>query len=307
MKGLFAGLCGVVLLAASADTARAQAINTPRSLAMGGSLRAAATNASAIFLNPAGIGLLQSYVVTAFYDFHVRKNGHVAHSSVVDSVASKWIKAGLYYNLMIMRPDVYDRNQQKKLTLKEDGHEVGLTFALPLGERFSLGATVKYQFYKASIEIPDPDGDGNTDHVVDRISNIGVDLGMVLKIAEGFSAGVTAMNVVPQKSIHAPITMGMGLAYGYKTYFLAAFDVVLDFSSRGKKVVPSLFGGLEVFLGGKYAIRAGTMYEGLTQATSVTGGFGYINPKAGVDIFVAQQVAGGVETRVGFAVKLFVR
>jgi len=274
---------------------------------MGGSLRAASTNATAIFLNPAGIALLQSYVVTAFYDFHVRKNGHVAHSSVVDSIASKWIKAGLFYNLMIMRPDIYDRNQQKKLTLKQDGHEVGVALAMPLGAHFALGATVKYQFYKATIEIPDPEGDGNIDHTVDRISNIGVDLGMVIKIAAGFSAGVTAMNVVPQKSLHAPITMGMGLAYGYKTYFLAAFDVLLDFTSRGKKVVPSLFGGVEVFLGGKYAIRAGTSYEGLTEAVSVTGGFGYINPKAGVDIFVSQQVDGGVETRIGFAVKLFVR
>ncbi len=274
---------------------------------MGGSLRGAATNASAIFLNPAGLALLQSYVVTAFYDFHVRDNGHVAHSSVVDSIASKWIKAGLYYNLLIMRPDIYDRNQQKELTLKQDGHEVGIALAVPFGAHFALGATIKYQYYKASIEVPDPDGEGNTDHTVDRISNIGVDLGMVLKIVEGFTAGVTAMNVVPQKSIHAPITMGMGLAYGYKTHFLAAFDVVLDFTSRDKKVVPSIYGGLEVFLGGKYAIRAGTQYEGLTEAVSVTGGFGYINKKAGVDIFVAQQVDGGVETRVGFAVKLFVR
>lgn len=274
---------------------------------MGGSLRAASTNASAIFLNPAGIALIQSYVVTAFYDFHVRKNGHVAHSSVVDSIASKWIKAGLYYNLFIMRPDVYDRNQQKPLTLKQDGHEVGLTFAIPLGARFSIGTTVKYQYYKATIEIPDPEGDGNIDHTVDRISNIGVDVGMVLKIAEGFTAGVTAMNVVPQKSIHAPMTMGMGLAYGYKTYFLAAFDVLLDFTSKGKKVVPSIFGGLEMFLGGRYAIRLGTMYEGLTEAVSITGGFGYINAKAGVDVFLVQQVDGGVETRIGFAVKLFVR
>ncbi len=308
MSKLLAACVGLLLLTVVASGARAQPIGTPRSLGMGGALRAASTNAAAIFLNPAGIALLQSYVVTAFYDFHVRKNGHVAHSSVVDSIASKWIKAGLYYNLMIMRPDVYDRNQQKKLTLKQDGHEVGLAFAIPLGSRFSLGATVKYQFYKASIEVPDPDGDGNTEHTIDRISNIGVDVGMVLKIVEGLTAGVTAMNVVPQKSLHAPITMGMGLAYGYKSYFLASFDVVLDFTSKGnKKVAPSLFGGAEVFIGGKFAIRAGTMYEGVPQTVSVTGGFGYINKKAGVDVFVTQQVDGGVETRVGFAVKLFVK
>ncbi len=274
---------------------------------MGGSLRAAATNASAIFLNPAGIALIQSYAVTAFYDFQVRQNGHIAHSSVVDSVASKWIKAGLYYNLLIMRPDIWDRNQQKKLTLKQDGHEVGLTLALPLGARFSLGTTVKYQFYKATIEIPNPDGEGNTEHTIDRISNIGVDVGMVVKVTTGLTFGLTAMNVVPQKSTHAPITMGMGAAYGYKTYFLASFDVVLDFTSKEKKVTPSIFGGVEVFLGGRYAVRAGAMYEGLLKATSVTGGFGYINPKAGVDVFVVQRVNGGVETRVGFAVKLFVK
>jgi hypothetical protein len=133
-----------------------------------------------------------------------------------------------------------------------------------------------------------------------------VDLGLVIKFTEGFTAGITAMNVVPEKSLHAPITMGMGLAYGYKTYFLASFDVVLDFTSRHKKVTPNIYGGVEVFLGGKFALRAGTMFEGYYNATSVTAGFGYINPKAGVDVFLVQQVDGGIETRVGFAVKLFV-
>ncbi|MFH2006909.1 MAG: hypothetical protein ABI333_10025 [bacterium] len=287
-------------------TATAETITDPRSLALGGSLRAAPTGASALFLNPAGMALVRSYQITAFYDFHIRKNGHVAHSSVVDSVASKWVCAGLYYNLLIMRPDVFERGQQKKLSLKQDGHETGIALAVPLGSRFSIGATVKYIYYKARVDMPGAEGEGSTEHTVDKISNVGMDVGILVRITEGLSVGVTGMNLVPQKSIYSPMSMGMGVAYGYKSTFLAAFDVLLDFSSK-ESVTVDIHGGAELFLGGKYAIRVGTMHKGLLGATYLTAGFGYINPKAGVDIFLVQQVDRGVETRIGFGIKLFVK
>ena len=296
----------VGLLVVIPGTGRANELSTPRSVGMGGSLRAAATGASGIFLNPAGIALLRGYVVEAFYDFHIQKNGHVAHTSVVDSMASKWIAAGLYYNLNIMRPDVFERGRQKEVALKLDGHETGIVLAVPLGSRLSIGTTVKYVYYKARVEMPAEDGDGNVDVTVDKINNIGVDVGMVVRVFEGFTIGVTGMNLVPQNSIRAPMLMGMGVAYGYKTYFMAAFDVQLDFTSK-EKAVTDIFGGAEVFLGGKYAIRTGVMHLGLTKATSMTMGFGYVSTKAGVDVFLVQQVDGGRETRVGFAMKLFVR
>ena len=49
------GLAVTGLLLALGGTAQATDMNTPRSLAMGGALRAAATGASAIFLNPASM------------------------------------------------------------------------------------------------------------------------------------------------------------------------------------------------------------------------------------------------------------
>jgi len=297
----------VGILVAWPRTAAAEALTTPRSLAIGGALRAAPTGASALFLNPAGMALLRSYQITAFYDFHIRKNGHVAHSSVVDSVASKWICAGLYYNLLIMRPDVFERGQQKKLSLKIDGHETGIALAVPLGKRFSIGATVKYQYYNARVAVPDEEGEGGTtEEQLDKISNVGVDVGIIVRITKGLSVGVTGMNLVPQKSVQSRMSMGMGVAYGYKQVFLAAFDVLLDFTSK-ESVIVDIHGGVEVFLKGKYAIRAGSMHKGLLGATYVTAGFGYINPKAGIDIFLVQQVDRGVETRLGFGIKLFVK
>ena len=49
------------------------------------------------------------------------------------------------------------------------------------------------------------------------------------------------------------------------------------------------------------------MHRALFGGTCVTGGFGYVNPKAGIDVFLVQQVDGGTDTRVGFAIKMFVR
>lgn len=292
------------LLVLAVPRAEATEQNTPRSLGMGGALRAAATGASGIFLNPAGITMVRAYAVEAFYDFHVQKNGHYAHSSVVDSVASKWVAAGLYYNLVVMRPDVLERSKGKEQSLSITGHETGVSLAVPLGNRFALGATVRYQFLKAKANVV-VDGE-DTEVTVDKINNVGVDVGVVVVPYEGFTLGVTAMNVVPQKSIYAPLSMGMGAAYSYKTFFTAAFDVQLDFTSRDKVVV-DYHGGLEGFLAGKFAIRAGTMHRGLTQGTHVTAGFGWVSPKAGVDIFLVQQVDGGIETRIGFSVKVFVK
>lgn len=299
------GLCACVGLALSgAPWARASDQSSPRSLGMGGSLRAAATGASGIFLNPAGITLARTYAVEAFYDFHVQKNGHYAHSSVVDSVASKWVAAGLYYNLLVMRPDLVERSTGKKQSLDVAGHETGISLAVPLGNRFSLGTTVKYQFFKAKMNVSD--GEETAEETVDRINNVGLDVGAVVVLYEGLTLGVTGMNLVPQRSPFAPMSMGMGVAYSYKTYLTAAFDVLLDFTSKDDLVV-NYHGGIEGFFAGQYAVRAGAMHQGFAGGTYVTAGFGYMSPRAGVDVFLVQQVDGGIETRIGFAAKLFVK
>jgi len=297
-------LLAACLLLSSGGTARANDMNTPRSLAMGGAMRAAATGASAIFLNPAGMTLVRGYAVEAFYDFHVRANGHYAHSSVVDSVSSKWVSAGIFYNLAILRPELYERSTGDKRTLHVDGHETGVALAVPLGRHFSLGTTIKYQYYKAKATVKD--GEDNVEQTVDRINNVGVDVGVVALLGKGFSLGASGMNLVPQHSSWAPMSLGLGVAYSYKTYLTAAFDVLLDFTSKDKTIV-DYHGGLEGFFAGKYAVRAGASHRALTGGTYVTAGFGYVNPKAGVDVFLVQQVDGGVETRIGFAVKLYVR
>lgn len=294
----------LVLGLSGAPGSRATEQGTPRSLGMGGALRAAATGASGIFLNPAGITLARTYAVEAFYDFHVQKNGHYAHSSVVDSVASKWVAAGLYYNLLVMRPDVVERSNSKTQSLDVAGHETGITLAVPLGSRFSLGTSVKYQFFKAKAKVTSEDD--TSEITVDRINNIGLDVGAVVLLYEGLTLGVTGMNLVPQKSTFAPMSMGMGVAYSYKTYLTAAFDVMLDFTSKDDVVV-DYHGGLEGFFAGQYAVRAGAMHRGLAGGTYVTAGFGYVSPRAGVDVFLVQQVDGGIETRIGFAAKLFVK
>jgi hypothetical protein len=293
------------LTLATAGPAGSSPYSTPRSLGMGGALVAAPTGATALFLNPAGMPLLKGYAIEGFYDFNIQANGHVAHTSVVDSISSKWVSAGLYYNLTMLKPKVFERSLQKELTLKQQGHETGLALALALGQRFYLGTTIKYQFFKAEIDIA---GEGGvaTPRTVDRINNIGVDVGLVVIVVQGLSLGVTGTNLVPQHSAHAPLGVSVGVAYAYKQLLTAAFDVQIDLTDPKDPLV-DYHGGAEVLLSGKYGIRAGAWHRSFTGGTFVTAGFGYLSAKAGLDLFLQQEVAGGSETRIGFSFKVFVQ
>ncbi len=275
-----------------------------RALGMGGALRGAATGSSALLLNPAGMSLINSYVVGAEYEYRVRREGHVAHVSVIDSITSKNVAAGIYYNFFSSRPEVFSPIMQEKTKLNKQGHQTGLAISVPLGSHLILGANARYQYFKTITKVQDEEGE-LADHESDSVNTVGVDVGAMVRISEYFNVSLVGTNLIPTKSMDAPLQLNTGMAFIYGKYLLVDLDVVLDFDVPERKKMVNVHGGVEGFLGGQFAIRGGTFYKSYWDATYVTTGFGYVHPKIAVDLAFAQQVQGGIETQFGLAVRLF--
>jgi hypothetical protein len=285
------------------NAAAAQDLQGSRSIAMGGTLRAAPSGDAALLLNPAGMTLHKAYVVNALYQYRVSDAGNLVNVSVVDS-ATKRIAAGLFYSFMHATPSrTLAMPGKTTFSLEEtlSGHETGLALSYPLANLIHLGMTGKY--VKVSVEQPEETPAEVQD---DGDSGFTMDFGAVLKPLPSLNLGVVYTNAIPIEHTAYSRQLGMGIAYAVGTKFLAEFDAVLDFD-RAEELKASYHGGAELFLGTSYAIRGGAMHDTIREATYVTGGLGVVAKKIALDFGLRQMVDGGAETMVAFSVRLFLQ
>lgn len=302
----FSFLLAVSLLTPPA--AGADEFSGARALGMADALIAAPTGAAALALNPAGMSLISGYVIEGAYLYEVRRSGHGAHVSVVDSITSKRVAAGIYYNFLFSQPKLYVPGTGET-KLSKQGHQTGLAVSVPLGDRFILGANVGYLYHKTSAKVYDPLEDKRKDVEVERLNTVGVDVGAIFRAASSgdnlVNIGLVGTNLVPTKSLEAPLALGVGVAYGFKKFLIADFDVVLNFDVDDRKKMVDFHGGVEGFIAGQFAIRGGAVHKMYWQSTYVTAGFGYVNPKVALEIAYGQQVQGGVESQIALSLRFF--
>lgn len=299
-------LCIVCLLPGVALADEMQGI---RAMGMADALRAAPTGAAALALNPAGMSLVNMYDIDAAYQYHVRRRGHMAHVSVVDSITTKKVAAGVYYNFFHFSPQVFEPTLNRKIRLSTQGHQTGLAVSVPFGSRFILGANVGYIFHKTTSTIFDSELGEEREYEVEKLNTVGVDVGIIFKAVEStihqLNIGLVGKNLVPTDSLSQPLTLGIGAAYGYKRVILVDVDVVLDFEVPKKDRMVQIHGGVEGFVAGKFALRGGAKHLAYWNATFVTAGFGYVNPKVALELGFGQQVSGGVESQIGLSIRFF--
>ena len=283
--------------------AAAQDILGPRSVGMGGTLRAAPSGETALLLNPAGMTLRKSYVVNALYQYRASDAGSLVNVSVVDS-ATKAIAADLFYSFMHASPRrALTMPGNKIFSLEEtiSGHESGLALAYPLANLVHLGLTGKY--VRISVEQPEdtPEAVQN-----DGDSGFTMDFGVVVRPLPSINLAATFVNAIPIDDPAYTRQLGLGVSYAMGSRLLAEFDAVLDFD-RGDEVKASYHGGAELFMGNFYALRGGAMHDTFRDATYVTGGLGVVAKKLALDFGLRQMVDGGAETMIAFSARVFLQ
>ena len=311
----------LLVLVGAARTARAQAdVPGVQALGMGEAMRAFAAGTEGPLLNPAGMSLMRRYVISALYGFRVESLGHQVHVSVVDSVTSK-LAAGLFYSFVYETPKLgfqWAGGQINSAQITRTGHAAGLSLSYPLGDRFILGATVKYLHLDTTAPLPAPTVPSTL--TLDTVNGVTFDVGLIVRLGDKFNIGLIGYNLWDHGSRESPLSLGMGIGYVPTPSVKLAFDAVVNFTGyqnynfdpmtgivrRDARVTGRLGPGVEWTISGKVPLRAGAVYDSGLPATYLTGGLGYLGQSFAVDLGYRGKVSGGIENFLQIGLRVFV-
>lgn len=233
-----------------------------QALGAGDAVRATAVGPAALYFNPAGIARARMYAVELGYDYDNPVHGHAFHAAVTDSKMNEYVAAGLSYSYLFAERD----------DVGKAGHTI--RFALASGYRSPsvsalIGAGVRWT--KIDRKPADP------------FEGVSADVGAVLDFLNVVQIGVVGYNLVKlDDQSEMPISLGLGIAFNYSGMILG-FDTVLDFGTTDE-VKPIYAVGVEYYLMGLVAIRAGFEIDKVVDDKSVTFGLGYVSQFWGLDL-----------------------
>jgi opacity protein-like surface antigen len=226
-----------------------------RSFAMGGAYRALGLGAEAVLGNPASLGLWRTYRIEATGAYDTAVKDGLASVSVMDA-ASSAIAAGFSYHYLSLRPDAG----------RFAGHHTVLGLALPLSPNFFIGGSGRYLALSG----------------INASNAANADFGMLVRVGQGFMAGVSAHNVFGSSSpflqryysAHAGYVAGL---------FTVATDVRADFD-EDTSTRWNYGAGLEYILGEAIPVRVGYAYDTATRDSELGVGAGIMTEGGGLDL-----------------------
>ena len=249
----------------------------PREIAVGEAMRGAATGASSIGLNPAGLPLNRELVFEGGYGYRASDSASLVGVSACDS--TNLVPGCFFYDYAGSSPDLGG------MAMSRTTHIAGATLSKMLVPRVMVGITTKY-FRYSSTAMPD-----------DKASGFVFDAGGTVRLTDTINLGLSGQNLLStDKSDWFPRAFGGGvLARPIPT-------LALSFDSRWKVNGGARYGGgAELFIRGGdmgYPVRVGTVHDNGLGATYVTGGIGIANIKWGIDLAARREVKGGDETLI---------
>jgi hypothetical protein len=287
MRSLVPGVIAVTacLGAANAEPDSLDDALGPRELAVGEALRGAATGASAIGLNPAGLPLNRELVFEGGYGYRASDSASLVSVSACDS--TNIVPGCFFYQYAGSTPNLGG------IELDRSTHVFGATLSKQLVPRIMVGATARYFRFNSEV-MDEPKANGFT-----------FDVGATVRLTELISLGVSGQNLVStEESVQFPRAIGGGVLARPIPILALGFD------SRWKTEDGSARdgGGAELFLRASeygFPIRAGAVHDNGLAATYVSAGLGVAHMKWGIDVGLRREVKGGDETLILASMRFF--
>ncbi len=218
---------------ATGDFAPGEEFAGARAIAMAYATRSIATSNDAIFLNPAGMAMLQRYNIDINYMHRFEKNVAFPAVSLVDSQSSS-LAMGLGYS--------WERAIDKSFS----NHHAYLAAAYQIFRMLSLGITLKYMY-----------GGGE---LLDFHHFTG-DVGLMFNPIAGLRIGLIGYNLIDvgDGDEYLPIMLGAGIGYQGES-FAAGFDFVANFYDKEDAKLRFSVGG-EYTFAHMIPLRVGYMWD----------------------------------------------
>lgn len=251
----------------------------PREIAVGEAMRGAATGASAIGLNPAGLPLNRELVFEGGYGYRLTDQASLVGVSACDSTSA--IPGCFYYSYAGSSPELGG------MTLSRRTHMAGTALAYPITPRVFLGSSLKYFNF---------DSDVMTEA---KASGFNWDFGATFRISELVNIGATGYNLWGADSPEFPRAVGGGVLARPLQILALSFDARWKIEGDDKSA--RYGGGAELFLrpsNGQsgFPIRAGALRDNGLDATYLSAGVGYATMKLAVDVAARYAIAGSDDT-----------
>jgi len=250
-----------IALAQPVDPGLQDVVNA-RSLAMGMAYRATGLGADIAWGNPAMMSAFRRYQADLSGTWDYGNRFADATVGVVDSQTSR-LAAGVGYNLVSL-----GRGETRRTA-----HVNTVSFGMPVADWLHVGLAGRHLLMSGAAEA----------------NAITLDAGLVLKLGDTFSLGVTANNLVDTKhpELARYYTASVGVVSGL---FSLGVDARADFNTEVPHILWS--GGAEYVLGRSVPVRAGYAYDTGRGSHFLSFGLGFFTEGGGVDLAYRTELNG---------------
>ena len=249
----------------------------PREIAVGEAMRGAATGASAIGLNPAGLPLNRELVFEGGYGYRLADEASLFGVSACDSTNAA--PGCFYYQYAGSNPEL------EGVQMSRRSHVGGMAVAYPVTPRIFLGSNLKY--FNFSSTVP---GEMKTD-------GFNWDFGGTARITELINVGVAGYNLWGAESPEFARAIGTGVLARPIPSLALSFDARWKLSGEDHSM--RYGGGAEFFLrtgSVGFPLRAGALRDNSLDATYLSAGAGFAHMRFTVDLAARQAISGPKDT-----------
>lgn len=259
----------------------------PREVALGEGMRAGATGAMAITLNPAGLPLTRELVFEGSFGYRPDDRASLVGISACDSTNAA--PGCFYYHYVGNSPEIDGMERGRR------SHIGGATLSRALTPRVNVGSGMKYFDFESEVM-----GE-------EAASGFSWDLGATAALTDVVNLGVVGYNLLGTRSLEFPRAAAAGVLLRPGQGLSVGFDALWNLDREGK--TGRYGGGAEYFLSpgdGKvgYPLRAGVVHD-VAEGTYVSGGVGISTLKLGFDVAARKQVADGEALLVTASLRVF--
>lgn len=250
----------------------------PREIALGEAMRADATGATAIALNPSGLALNRELVFEGGYGYRTADSASLVAVSACDSTAT--VPGCFYYDYAGANPELDGMSSHTST------HVAGSALSYTLTPRVLFGTNVRY--FHFSSDVPGQSSSG-----------FNWDLGTTFRITPLINAAVVGYNLLGARSVDFPRAVGGGVSARPIPILALNFDARWRLS--GPDNGARYGGGAELFLATKggqtgFPIRLGALHDNDLHATYLSAGLGLSTMKFAIDVAARREISGGKET-----------